>query len=423
MTNEATNLPGPRSPWAGKAVQFADIEQELSILWKISADNMRTGQNSGVRTSVLNLIICAPDIESAERASKLLRALASTHLARVAVVILDETIPSASVSSWITLRCFSMLSDLMRHCFEQITLITTGSASRSIAHILQPLIKPELPTYLWWLGDPPAESTISFKGLVEISNRVIVDSTSFFHPEQDILTLASFCQETPDCAISDMNWGRITPWRQLIAQFFDVMDYRPYLSGVTSIEIEHAAAPLAMPIRSAEGDVSPNPSCALLLAAWLKGSLNWSLSPRAASAAQRDPATGTYHWILERATAANGAHPVGAPRAKTGKLSAPETVTIDIRPQAQSHMRPGSICLVRLLSNAEGKRATFTINREGDPDHVLTSVELTQETRPQRTVSLAAAHKESELLREELEILGHDFLFEETLQEVAALLR
>src|SRR5579863_7373682 len=171
MTNEATNMPGPRSPWAGKAVQFADIEQELSILWKISADNMRTGQNSGVRTSVLNLVICAPDIESAERASKLLRALASTHLARVAVVILDEAIPAASVSAWITLRCFSMFSDLMRHCFEQVTLITTGAASRSIARIMQPLIKPDLPTYLWWLGDPPADSAASFKSLVEISNR------------------------------------------------------------------------------------------------------------------------------------------------------------------------------------------------------------------------------------------------------------
>ena len=96
--------------------------------------------------------------------------------------------------------------------------------------------------------------------------------------------------------------------------------------------------------------------------------------------------------------------------------------SIDIRPQVQSHMRPGSICLVRLTSNVEGKQATFTINREGDPDHVLTSVELSRETRPQRTVSLAAAHDESELLHDELEITGHDYLFEETLQEVAELL-
>ena len=96
--------------------------------------------------------------------------------------------------------------------------------------------------------------------------------------------------------------------------------------------------------------------------------------------------------------------------------------SIDIRPQVQSQMRPGSICLVRLVSNVEGKQATFTINREGDPDHVLTSVELSRETRPQRTVSLTAAQDTSELLHDELEITGHDYLFEQTLQEVAELL-
>src|SRR6266498_3221790 len=96
--------------------------------------------------------------------------------------------------------------------------------------------------------------------------------------------------------------------------------------------------------------------------------------------------------------------------------------TTSATPPVASNMRPGSICLVRLTSSVEGKQATFTINREGDPDLVLTSVELSQETRPQRTVSLAAEHKESELLHDELEILGHDYPFEQTLEEIAELL-
>ncbi|MBV9021707.1 MAG: hypothetical protein JOZ71_13450, partial [Ktedonobacteraceae bacterium] len=81
-----------------------------------------------------------------------------------------------------------------------------------------------------------------------------------------------------------------------------------------------------------------------------------------------------------------------------------------------------SLFLVRLISHVEGKRATFTINREDDPDHVFTSVELAQESRPQRTVSMAAIYKESDLLHDELEITGHDYLYEETLRETFALL-
>jgi len=394
-----------------------NVEEELSRLWKMSADNMRTDQNTNVRTSILNLVICAPDIDSAKRASALLRDLSSTHLARVAVLILDNsTTAPPAISSWVTLRCFSVLSDLMRHCFEQTTILATGSAVRSIANIIQPLLKPDLPAYLWWVGDPPSDDTV-FSNLIELSSRVIVDSTTFFNPEQDIHTLALIRQATPECALSDLNWGRITPWRQLIVQFFDIPAYRPYLDGVTAIEIEHAAAPLATPTRSEQGDVSPNPACALLLAGWLKARLGWSFDTHNTRNIH-DTSSGSYHWVFTRAISQR----LGSSRIRTGKLTAIPQPGIDIRPQVQSQMRPGSICLVRLTSVADGKRATFTINREGDPDLVLTSVKLSDEVRPQRTVSLAAAHKESELLHDELEIVGHDLLFEQTLEELTELL-
>src|SRR5947209_1166351 len=100
----------------------------------------------------------APDLESAQNASRLLRDLSSTHLARVTIIILDRTdTTSASISTWVTLRCFSVISDLMRHCFEQTTILATGSAVRSIGNIMQPLLKPDLPIYLWWLGEPPGD--------------------------------------------------------------------------------------------------------------------------------------------------------------------------------------------------------------------------------------------------------------------------
>jgi len=421
MTREATNSPGLRLPWAGRTVQLENVEEELAFLWKMSADNMRTGQNTNVRTSILNLIICAPDIESAQRASALLRHLSSTHLARVTVLVLDRSSDApAALTTWITLRCFSVISDIMRHCFEQTTLLISGSAIRSIANIVQPLLKAHLPVYLWWLGDPPDNETI-FNDLVELSNRVIVDSTTFFNPEQDLQTLASLSQAAPNSALSDLNWGRATPWRQLVAQFFDVVEYRPYLAGVNSIEIEHAAAPLATPTVTESGDVSPNPACALLLAGWLKARLGWSLASDS-SENIHDTASGTYRWLMEGIASPRTTRTLGLPRVKTGKAGNAQMASIDIRPQVQSQMRPGSICLVRLVSNVEGKQATFTINREGDPDHVLTSVELSRETRPQRTVSLTAAQDTSELLHDELEITGHDYLFEQTLQEVAELL-
>ena len=198
MTNDTANGPVIRLPWAGKMVRIEEVEKTLASLWSMSLDNLRTGANINVRTSVLNLVICTPDIESAQRASKVLRDLSSTHLARVSIVVLDSGAQAASsISAWVTLRCYSMISDLMRHCFEQTTLLATGSAVRAVGNIVQPLLKPDLPVYLWWLGDPPDQSDPTFQNLVDLSNRIIFDSTSFFNPNRGNCTVTLAFSPSP----------------------------------------------------------------------------------------------------------------------------------------------------------------------------------------------------------------------------------
>lgn len=412
MRIDHIDTPGPSLPWAGKQVRLEQVEEELAHLWRMSADNVRTSQNIHVRTSVLNLVICAPDVESARSAHALLRDLSSTHLARVILLILNiGDHASPGITSWVTLRSFPIISDIMRHSFEQITLLLTGSAANASANIIQSIIKPELPVYLWWLSDPPKEQAV-FTRLLRLSSRIIVDSNSFFTPEQSIGNLLSLVQSSPECALSDLNWGRITHWRELIAQFFDMPEYKPYIAGVDTVEIEHAVTPLAEQTLPEQDDVSANPTRALLLAGWLKTSLGWKLAHDAPGNVSNS-ATGTHTWQIARPL----------PLRQSSPTQHNTSTTLHLRPRVQSDLRPGSICLVRLTSTLDdGKHATFTINREDDLNHVLTSVELAEGTRPQRTVSMAAIHKESELLHDELEIMGHDYLYENTLHEVSELL-
>jgi glucose-6-phosphate dehydrogenase assembly protein OpcA len=175
-----------------------------------------------------------------------------------------------------------------------------------------------------------------------------------------------------------------------------------------------------MRVQTAQGDVSPNPTQALLLAGWLKARLGWTVVENTSqSLSDHDPASGTYHWNLDRLANPRATRPLVLSRSKSTK---PGKANIYIRPQVQTEMRPGSICLVRLTSQLEDKRAVFTISRENDLENVLTSVELSNETRPQRTVNLAAVYNEAQLLHDELEIMVHDYLFEQTLQEVGGLL-
>ncbi|HZO73200.1 MAG TPA: glucose-6-phosphate dehydrogenase assembly protein OpcA [Ktedonobacteraceae bacterium] len=419
MATDNAHPPGLQLPWAGKSVRPEQVEEELTRLWHLAADNMRTGLNIHVRTNVLNFVICALSIDSALRAITQIRELSSTHIGRVILLILDANgAAPSSASTWVTLRSFPIASDLMRHHFEQITVITTGAASYSAANIIQPLLKPDLPVYLWWADDLPGDDAL-FNHLVSMSSRVIVDSSRFLTPEKSCVTLSSLLDASPACAFSDLNWGRITPWRELVAQFFDTLEYRPYLAGIHHVEIEHAAAPLAAPARTRQGEVSPNPIRALLLAAWLENRLDWRITSDKLMD-EHDAAIGAHAWNMIRSTGPLLLR-TGAGRA-TGKLGESGIGRISIRPRVHTHMPPGSICLVRIFSNIDDSQATFTINCEDDHDYVLTSVEQEESSRPQRTVYLEPADKESDLLHEELEIMGHDYLYEETLHTIFALL-
>lgn len=412
-TQDAANVQGPRIPWAGKQVSIQQVEAQLAHLWRMTADNVRSSQNVNVRTSVLNLVICVPTIEAAQEASTLVRDLSSTHVARVLLLILDENAP-AMVATWATIRSFPVISDLTRHSFEQITMMIQGSAVRSLSNIVSPLLKPDLPVYLWWLHDPPKEQRL-FENITSLSNRFIVDSASFTTPEESIRDLSLLVHNSVPASISDLNWGRLTRWRELIAQFFDSAEYLPYLTGLEHIEIEHSVAPSS---DSQSATERPNSTSALLLAAWLKIRLGWRT--RSSSDDENDARTGTHSWSLNRPSGTLSGRSGGR---KTGALPSLANAHIYVRPRVQPHIQPGSLCMVRLVSNLDEKRATFVIDREdNDPDHVVTSVELPQVTRPQRTVSMVAARKSSDLLHDELEIVSRDVQYEQALQEVADLL-
>lgn len=413
MVKDHAETPGPQLPWAGKKVQTTSVEAELSHLWRMSADNMRTSQNVNVRTSILNLVICAPDVISAHRASMLIRDLSSTHIARVILLVLDTHGMPSSINTWVTLRSFPIISDMMRHSFEQITVLASGAAVYDADHIAQALLKNDLPAYVWWLGNLPTDRSI-LRRIGDISTRVIVDSASFTKPTESIQALSSLIQTAPGCAISDLNWARITPWRELIAQFFDVTEYKPYLLGINDIAIEHAM------VSSEEAEKTPpNPTQALLLAAWLKTRLGWRAAPDD-QYEEYHPERGIYTWHMARPTGKlTKTLPEVDPASQD--IADPTRGRISLHPRVQTDSAVGSVCFVRLDSVHGNQHATFSINREDD-QHVTTSVELEESTSPAHTVSVAAAQNASNLLHNELEIMGRDLLYEETLHEVFDLL-
>lgn len=66
--------------------------------------------------------------------------------------------------------------------------------------------------------------------------------------------------------ISDLSWSRLTPWRELVAQFFDAPAQVAQLAEISSVTVSYEAL----------AGAADNGRQALLLVGWLAARLGWA---------------------------------------------------------------------------------------------------------------------------------------------------
>jgi glucose-6-phosphate dehydrogenase assembly protein OpcA len=153
-------------------------------------------------------------------------------------------------------------------CGEQVTIEASGAAVTTVASAIAPLLVPDVPVFLWW-KDIPHYDDVLFNRMAAMADRIVIDSSCFDQPHSDMQRLARIVGERPQyMSATDLNWGRLTAWRTLIAGFWDVPDYRPYLERIERVTVEYDA-PDAAP-----GEIAPK---ALLVVGWLASRLGWKL--------------------------------------------------------------------------------------------------------------------------------------------------
>ena len=155
-------------------------------------------------------------------------------------------------------------------CCEQIVVAASGRALARVPALVLPLLVPDLPVYVWWPDDPPVlpdpEADL-LRRLTEVADVLIVDSSAMRHPAAGLAAAAVFAGPLSG-GVRDLTWGRLTPWRDLIAQCFDPAPMRQALERPERVRIRTGA-------REAASANSHEPIAGLLLGAWLAGRLGW----------------------------------------------------------------------------------------------------------------------------------------------------
>jgi glucose-6-phosphate dehydrogenase assembly protein OpcA len=354
-------------------INVAAIEKELTTLWKQASEDDDSGV---VRASILNLLVYVPEDSDMSKLDDIMTDVTAAHPCRAIVIIARQEGEEPVLTAEVTSRCTLPTATSKQVCCEQVTITASESHLDEVPSALAPLLISDLPVYLWWRAVPKRVDKETFGRLVELSDRVIIDSALFNDPSGDLANMAAVLRETPRwTALSDLNWARLTAWRALIAGFYDVMENRPLLDQLSKVTIEYSPP---------STDANQIPARALLLGGWLASRLGWRLSE---SPVKRSD---------------------GSSLCAFTKNDHKVTVEFSL---TRREIEPGHIALVTLAS-AVGDSALFSVRRSADGTRIETAVTMGEEKKAQRVLSYEGL-TESDLVGKELEILGNDRVYEQ----------
>jgi glucose-6-phosphate dehydrogenase assembly protein OpcA len=348
---------------AFEEVAPGDIEQTLERQRQQGED----GGGAVVRASVANLVVVTPNRAAGQRALAAVEELGARAPSRCVVLIAEPPEGRQGVRSWA--RVVNRRPDQGPEVVWEEVVVQTNVHPRHLTAVVLPLLLPELPVFTWWEGTPPFDQQV-FAELASVTDRLIVDSAAFADPVGDLRRLAGVVGAL-EPAVTDCAWGRLTPWRELLAAPFSGPQLRPALDQARWLRVD-----------------SVEPTAGLELVGWFASRLGWELEET--SQAGEELAV-TY-------------------RTPTGSCQARVVAAI------------GSSNLTLVHLQMETGQGPASVRVEAPPGHLVATVEAPGQPTGRRKVGRSAGPATGPAgLGQELQLFGRDRVFEDALAEAAAL--
>jgi glucose-6-phosphate dehydrogenase assembly protein OpcA len=364
------------------------VEKDLARLVRDAA------QNDGrpiSRACTLNLLVATPSTDALAQLGDTLRQQSLTHPNRTLLISGDPHAPDSELR----VQAQGFAADRgggnrRQLVCELVAIEAQGSSVGQVTGLVLTLLVPDLPVVLWWPGRAPFQSSL-FDRLEQLVDRVLVDSGAFESPERDLVTLSGLRDKSFN--IGDLNWARLTPWRELTAQFFDSRVLQPHLRRLDKVVIGFEQA------RGA----TPNRCQALLLAGWLASQLGWT------------PLDGGVSVEGDKVLL----H-LRRPAVGIGK-NAIRLLTIEVRPAEPRDDALDGLASLSLLAT-DGVLASFVVERADDPNSARTRAEVGGAAPIERVARLERATT-AQLIGDELRLLSQDRIYRAALDVAARFAR
>jgi glucose-6-phosphate dehydrogenase assembly protein OpcA len=189
-----------------------EIELELGRLRDASAE---PGAHPKLRTSVMTLMAWVPE-RWVGAATETLAGLAERHPSRTILLFPLPRDDRDILEAEVDLRCFLRGGVEREVCSEVISIRLCGRRAAAPGSVVEPLLVPDLPAFLRWRGEC-AWGAPELEELVDVADRLVVDSTEWSAPEAGYERLAELLERV---IVSDIAWARTERWREAIASLW-----------------------------------------------------------------------------------------------------------------------------------------------------------------------------------------------------------
>jgi glucose-6-phosphate dehydrogenase assembly protein OpcA len=183
----------------------------------------------------MTFIVVADEAQDPHAIGENIAALMHEHPSR-AIVVRVRQCPEQLLEARVFAQCWMPFGRRQQICCEQVEIICSPASLADVAAVVRALIVPDLPSILF----SPTESLWflpQFEALLPLAGKLIVDSCGM----RDSTRVLSFLSGLGSVRTADLAWGRLSPWREAVAQVFESPARRRNVYDLSEVRIMYKA--------------------------------------------------------------------------------------------------------------------------------------------------------------------------------------
>ena len=225
--------------------QPEQILKGLGKLWtSLGQEEKQQGKPTVLRACAMTLIAATDDRDGGFSASQIIAQLMREHPSRGIVLAVSDK-AERGLEARVLAQCWKPFGKAQQICCEQIEITARPESWPNVGPTLVGLTAADLPV-IFWCGHKAALSPFAtedqkagLQSILDFSTKVIVDTAG-----EDAATAFDLMERLQGSGrvVADLEWTRLTPWREPIAQIFDNPSRENRFNKFHTVEIAYTDA-------------------------------------------------------------------------------------------------------------------------------------------------------------------------------------